>query len=122
MTPPNATRARGAGTPALDGPAELSASTRWTIVGLLSASITINLLDRREDLRTKSDAVAALRHRSDTRITVVAGETPILKRHDGEALSVWFSHGETELLGPGLEEAFLGLAPDGSPRFARLID
>jgi NAD+ diphosphatase len=82
----------------------------------------INLLDRREDLRTKSDAVAALRHRSDTRITVVAGETPILKRLDGEALSVWFSHGETELLGPGLEEAFLGLAPDGAPRFARLID
>jgi len=81
-----------------------------------------NLLDRREDLRTKSDAVAALRHRSDTRIAVVAGETPILKRLGAEALSVWFSPGEAELLGPGLEEAFLGLASDGAPRFARLID
>lgn len=82
----------------------------------------VNLLDRREDLRNKPDAVEALRHRSDTRLAVVAGETPILKRLDGEALSAWFSPGETELLGPALEEAFLGLAPDGTPRFARLID
>ena len=37
----------------------------------------INRLDRREDLRNKPDAVTALRHRSDTRIAVVAGETPI---------------------------------------------
>lgn len=82
----------------------------------------INKLDRREDLRNKPDAVTALRHRSDTRLIVVAGETPVLKRLDGEALSVWFSHGETELLGDKLEEAFLGLAPDGTPRFARLVD
>jgi NAD+ diphosphatase len=81
-----------------------------------------NRLDRREDLRSKSDAVNALRHRSDTRLAVVAGETPILKRLDGEAHSVWFSHGETELLGEALEEAFLGLTADGAPRFARLID
>jgi NAD+ diphosphatase len=79
-------------------------------------------LDRRADLRDKPDAIAALRHRSDTRLTVLAGETPVLKRLEGEALSVWFSHGETELLGAGLEEAFLGLDPDGAPRFARLID
>ncbi|AMJ63284.1 NAD(+) diphosphatase [Bosea sp. PAMC 26642] len=79
-------------------------------------------LDRRADLRDKPDAVAALRHRSDTRLTVVAGETPVLKRLDDETQTVWFSHGETELLGAGLEEAFLGLAPDGAPRFARLID
>jgi MFS transporter, ACS family, aldohexuronate transporter len=47
MTPPNAIAAgRTAGTPALAGPAELSPSRRWTIVGLLSASIMINLLDR----------------------------------------------------------------------------
>lgn len=82
----------------------------------------VNKLDRREDLRDKADAVNALRHRSDTRVAVVAGETPILKRLDGEALSIWFSHGETELLGEGLEEVFLGLAPDGAPRFARLLD
>jgi MFS family permease len=47
MTPPNATATgRTAGSPGTDGPADLPASTRWTIVGLLSASITINLLDR----------------------------------------------------------------------------
>jgi NAD+ diphosphatase len=82
----------------------------------------VNPLDRRADLRDKADAVAALRHRSDTRVAVVAGETPVLKRLDGEALSIWFSHGETELLGPGREEAFLGLDSDGTPRFARLLD
>lgn len=82
----------------------------------------INRLDRREDLRNKPDAVSALRNRSDTRLTVVAGETPILKRLDGDALSVWFSPGETDLLGPGLEEAFIGLDLDGAPHFARLID
>jgi NAD+ diphosphatase len=82
----------------------------------------INRLDRREDLRNKSDAVTALRHRSDTRIAVVAGETPILKRLDGEALTVWFSHGETEMLGPATEEIFMGMAEDGSPRFGRLLD
>lgn len=79
-------------------------------------------IDRRADLRDKPDALAALRHRSDTRLTVVAGETPVLKRLDGEALTVWFSHAETNLLGPGLEEAFLGLDADGAPRFARLVD
>ncbi len=82
----------------------------------------INRLDRREDLRNKPDAVTALRHRSDTRIAVVAGETPILKRLDGEALTVWFSHGETEMLGPAAEEIFMGMAEDGTPRFGRLID
>ncbi|RYE33411.1 MAG: NAD(+) diphosphatase [Hyphomicrobiales bacterium] len=82
----------------------------------------INRLDRREDLRNKPDAVAALRHRSDTRIAVVAGETPILKRLDGEALTVWFSHGETEMLGPAAEEIFMGTGEDGTPRFARLLD
>ncbi|WP_377845883.1 NAD(+) diphosphatase [Bosea sp. UC22_33] len=82
----------------------------------------INRLDRREDLRNKPDAVTALRHRSDTRIAVVAGETPILKRLDGEALTVWFSHGETEMLGPATEEIFMGMAEDGSPRFGRLLD
>jgi NAD+ diphosphatase len=82
----------------------------------------INRLDRREDLRNKPDAVTALRHRSDTRIAVVAGETPILKRLAGEALTVWFSHGETEMLGPAAEEIFMGLAEDGTPRFGRLLD
>ena len=82
----------------------------------------INRLDRREDLRNKPDAVTALRHRSDTRIAVVAGETPILKRLDGEALTVWFSHGETEMLGPAAEEIFMGMAEDGAPRFGRLLD
>lgn len=82
----------------------------------------INRLDRREDLRNKPDAVTALRHRSDTRIAVVAGETPILKRLDGEALTVWFSHGETEMLGPAAEEIFMGMAEDGTPRFGRLLD
>ncbi len=81
-----------------------------------------NPLDRREDLRSKTDAVTALRHRSDTRIVAVAGETPILKRLDGEELSVWFSHGEAEMLGPAAEEIFLGMAEDGTPRFARLLD
>jgi len=81
-----------------------------------------NPLDRREDLRSKLDAVTALRHRSDTRIAAVAGETPILKRLDGEALTVWFTHGETEMLGPAAEEIFLGMAEDGTPRFARLLD
>lgn len=82
----------------------------------------INRLDRREDLRNQPNAVTALRHRSDTRIAVVAGETPILKRLDGEALTVWFSHGETEMLGPATEEIFMGLAEDGTPRFGRLLD
>ncbi|CAM5771508.1 NAD(+) diphosphatase [Bosea minatitlanensis] len=82
----------------------------------------INRLDRREDLRNKPDAVTALRHRSDTLIAAVAGETPILNRVDGEKLSVWFSHGETEMLGPAQEEIFLGMAEDGSPRFGRLLD
>lgn len=75
----------------------------------------VNRLDRREDLRNKPDAVTALRHRSDTLIAAVAGETPILNRIDGDTLSVWFSHGETEMLGPALEEIFLGMAEDGSP-------
>ncbi len=82
----------------------------------------INRLDRREDLRNKPDAVTALRHRSDTRITAVAGETPILNRIDDETLTIWFSHGETEVLGPALEEVFLGMSEDGTPRFARLLD
>ncbi len=82
----------------------------------------VNRLDRREDLRNKPDAVTALRHRSDTLIAAVAGETPILNRIDGETLSVWFSHGEAEMLGPALEEIFLGMAEDGSPRFGRLLD
>ena len=82
----------------------------------------INRLDRREDLRNQPNAVTALRHRSDTRIAVVAGETPILKRLDGDAFSVWFSHGETEMLGPAAEEIFMGMAEDGSPRFGRLLD
>ncbi|MCU4179306.1 NAD(+) diphosphatase [Bosea sp. BH3] len=82
----------------------------------------INPLDRREDLRNKPDAVTALRHRSDTRIAAVAGEMPIMKRLDGEALTVWFTHGETEMLGPAAEEIFLGMAEDGTPRFARLLD
>lgn len=82
----------------------------------------INRLDRREDLRNKPDAVTALRHRSDTLIAAVAGETPILNRVDGEKLSVWFSHGEAEMLGPAQEEIFLGMAEDGSPRFGRLLD
>lgn len=81
-----------------------------------------NTLDHREDLRNKHDAVTALRHRSDTRLAVVAGDTPILKRLDGDACSVWFSHGETEILGAAQEEVFLGLTIDGAPRFARLID
>jgi len=82
----------------------------------------INRLDRREDLRNQPNAVTALRHRSDTRIAVVAGETPILNRLDGDAFSVWFSHGETEMLGPAAEEIFMGMAEDGSPRFGRLLD
>ncbi|MBD3846804.1 NAD(+) diphosphatase [Bosea sp. SSUT16] len=82
----------------------------------------VNRLDRREDLRNKPDAVTALRHRSDTLIAAVAGETPILNRIEGETLSVWFSHGETEMLGPAQEEIFLGMAEDGSPRFGRLLD
>jgi NAD+ diphosphatase len=81
-----------------------------------------NRLDRREDLRNNSDAVTALRHRSDTRITVVAGETPVLNRTGEDSLSIWFSHGQTEMIGPALEEIFLGMAEDGSPRFGRLID
>lgn len=82
----------------------------------------INPLDRRADLRDKADAVDALRHRSDTRIAVVAGEMPVLKRIGGDDLSIWLSHGEVETLGPGREEAFLGLDGDGAPRFARLLD
>lgn len=79
-------------------------------------------LDRRADLRDKPDAVEALRHRSDTRLTIVAGETPVLKRLNDETQTVWFSHAEAQQLGTGLDEAFLGLAPGGAPRFARLID
>ncbi len=79
-------------------------------------------LDRRADLRDKPDAVNALRHRSDTRLVVVAGDTPVLKRVGEELHSVWFSHAESEGLGQGLEEVFLGLDPAGGPRFARLID
>jgi len=80
-----------------------------------------NRLDRREDLRNKPDAVAALRHRSDARLAVVAGETPILNRRRDGTLSAWFSDGETELLGAAEEEIFLGLDENGAPRFARLI-
>ncbi|RDJ24906.1 NAD(+) diphosphatase [Bosea caraganae] len=79
-------------------------------------------LDRRADLRDKPDAVQALRLRSDTRLTVVAGDTPVLKRLGEETQSVWFSHSESELLGQGFEEVFLGLDPTGAPRFARLLD
>jgi NAD+ diphosphatase len=79
-------------------------------------------LDRRADLRDKPDAVSALRLRSDTRLTVVAGDTPVLKRLDEETQTVWFSHSESELLGQGFEEVFLGLDPAGAPRFARLLD
>ena len=47
MTSPNATAGSRPAVPAADDSAAgLSSSTRWTIVGLLSASITINLLDR----------------------------------------------------------------------------
>ena len=81
-----------------------------------------NRLDRREDLRNNPDAVTALRHRSDTRIAAVAGETPVLNRLSDERCSIWFSHGEAEMLGHALEEIFLGMAEDGSPRFGRLLD
>lgn len=81
-----------------------------------------NRLDRREDLRSKPDAVSALRHRSDTRIAVLAGDMPVLSRRNDASISIWFSHGETEILGPALEEIFLGMAEDGSPRFGRLLD
>lgn len=79
-------------------------------------------LDRRADLRDQPDAVDALRHRSDARLTIVAGETPVLKRQGDETQTVWFSDAEAQGLGASLEEAFLGLAPDGAPRFARLLD
>ena len=38
-------------------------------------AFAINRLDRREDLRMNPDAILALRHRSDTRIVAVAGES-----------------------------------------------
>jgi len=78
-------------------------------------------LDRRADLRDQPDAIDALRHRSDVRIAVVAGETPVLQRRDAESQTIWFSQSEAALLGEALEEAFLGLEPDGAPSFATLI-
>lgn len=79
-------------------------------------------LDRRADLRDRPDEVAELRARSDTRFTVVAGETPILLRCGAETQTVWFDASGADGLGPAQEEVFLGLAPDGAPRFGRLID
>lgn len=97
------------------------ASPRRRERSALTGFATSNL-DRRADLRDKPDAVSALRLRSDTRLTMVAGDTPVLKRLDEEKQTVWFSHSESELLGQGFEEVFLGLDSAGAPRFARLID
>lgn len=90
---------------------------RSTLTGFATSN-----LDRRADLRDKPDAVQALRLRSDTRLTAVAGDTPVLKRLDEDKQTVWFSHSESDLLGEGFEEVFLGLDPAGAPRFARLLD
>jgi len=97
------------------------ASPRHRERSALTGFATSNL-DRRADLRDKPDAVQALRLRSDTRLAVVAGDTPVLKRLDEATQSVWFSHSETEVLGQGFEEVFLGVDPAGAPRFARLLD
>jgi NAD+ diphosphatase len=80
-----------------------------------------NLLDRRADLRDDIEAVAALRARPETRFVVVAGETPILRRTDGELLSVWFEHAQIAELGAVEETAFLGLDTDGKPCFGLMI-
>lgn len=81
-----------------------------------------SLLDRRADLRDRPEEIAALRARSDARFAVVAGETPILSRNGPETQTVWFDEAGTEALGTALDEAFLGVAPEGAPRFGRLID
>ena len=81
-----------------------------------------NPLDRRADLRDDAAAVAALQARPETRFVVVAGETPILRRVDAETLSVWFEAAGAARLGPAEDAAFLGLDPDGSPRFGLLVD
>ena len=79
-------------------------------------------LDRRADLRDKPDEIATLRARSDARFTVIAGETPILLRTGAETQTVWFDESGADGLGPAQEEVFLGLDPEGAPRFGRLIE
>ncbi|MGL5363926.1 MAG: NAD(+) diphosphatase [Bosea sp. (in: a-proteobacteria)] len=81
-----------------------------------------NPLDRRAELRDDAQAVAALRGKPETRFTVVAGETPILRKVDAETLSVWFDAAQAAALGVVEEAAFLGLDPEGAPRFGLLID
>lgn len=81
-----------------------------------------SLLDRRADLRDRPEEIAILRARADVRFAVVAGETPILSRDGAETQSVWFDEAGADGLGTALDEVFLGLDPEGAPRFGRLID
>ena len=102
-----------------------------------------NDLDRRSDKREDLDFVAALRHAPTTRFHAILGDQPILKKTADatpdllqggyeaalksplaaptDAVDPWFTQAEAEALGPHLEEAFLGLMPDGEARFAVAI-
>ncbi|MEI8144180.1 MAG: NAD(+) diphosphatase [Alphaproteobacteria bacterium] len=81
---------------------------------------TDNTLDRASMKREDADWVAARAADPAARFYVFAGETPILKRvsEGGEPL---FKADETSSLGATLEECFLGLEVDGTPRFVRLL-
>lgn len=81
-----------------------------------------NPLDRRGDLRDRPDAVEGFRASPGTRHAVVSGETPILKRIDAETLTIWFAESEADAIGKAHEEVFLGVDPQGTACFGRLVD
>lgn len=79
-------------------------------------------LDRHAELRDRPDEVARLRGLPEARFAMVAGETPLLLRTGAETQTVWFEAARADGLGEIQDEVFLGTAPDGSPRFGRLLD
>ena len=74
-------------------------------------------LDRRADLRENGEALTVLRSAPDARVVVVARDQMVLAGQ-GALHSV----GDAEGVGAHRLEAFLGLTPDGAPRFALWLD
>jgi NAD+ diphosphatase len=73
--------------------------------------------DRRANSRDDAAAIAAFRTDSRAAALVFAREQPVLQRR-GAAQDAWHAMADAERIATFANEAFLGLAPDGAPRFA----
>ena len=77
--------------------------------------------DRRSDVREDAAAIAALRAAPDARAIVIARDQAVL-RGEGEGAAALHAIDEAAGIGAVALEAFLGVAPGGSPRFAFCLD